>query len=254
MIRAHNVRFIRGQNVILDGVEWSASRGEHWVMLGPNGSGKSTLIKVLTLYEWPTSGAIEAFGIRAGSESVSVMRQRMGLFEPSLHESIAHHYPTVTAREVVAAGAVQALALYVDLPERVWRKAESLLSEDGLEESRAFSVMSSGEQRRTLLLRALINSPDLLILDEPFESLDMKARFTLENSLRRLAREVSTLTALHRVEEIPEHATHALLLKDGRVFAQGPVDDVLRAEILSGLYGLELRLEKSGRRFACWPA
>jgi iron complex transport system ATP-binding protein len=253
MIVAHNVRYVRQGNTILDGITWKAERNEHWIMLGPNGSGKSSFIKLLTLYEWPTDGFIEIDGMRSGTEPVSVMRQKIGLFEPALHSSIAHFYPDMTGEEIVQAGARGALALYDPPAEEVVDRARKLLVEERLPYERSFSVMSSGEQRRTLLMRALMSKPSMLILDEPFESLDMKARYQLESTLKRNTEGMVTLTALHRIEEIPAHASHALLMKNGKVLRSGPLEELLNRENLSELYEMQLEVTKHAGRYSCRP-
>ncbi|MBI3395280.1 MAG: ABC transporter ATP-binding protein, partial [Spirochaetia bacterium] len=123
-------------------------------------------------------------------------------------------------------------------------------------EDRPFNVLSSGERHRTLLARALIARPPLLILDEPYESLDIPARIALEKLLEAVVTEsgMSTVTILHRVEEIPPFATHALLLKNGAVAFSGPVREVITSQTLSDLYNAALRIETFGVRFACFPA
>jgi len=164
----------------------------------------------------------------------------------------------MTAEEVVATGALNAIALYEAVPANVLQKARELLESQGFYSERAFSVMSSGEQRRTLLLRAMMAQPSLLILDEPFESLDIRARVDLERTLvdhvREETTDFGTLTALHRVEEIAPFATHAILLRNGEVFAAGPIEEIVTSTRLSDLYATALIVNRVGNRFSCVPA
>ncbi|MCE9597742.1 MAG: ATP-binding cassette domain-containing protein [Spirochaetia bacterium] len=255
IVRARNICYIRQGNEILSGVDLAIREGEHWILLGPNGAGKSSLIKILSGYEWPTSGDIEVCGKRMGETSVADLREGLGLFEPVLQTEAAVHYPGMTAEDVVVSGARNAIVLYEDGDPQAIGRARELLSAQGFDFARPFSVMSSGEQRRTLLLRALIRRPELLILDEPYESLDLRARVDLEKTLMAMvaAGGIATLCAIHRIEEIPPFATHAVLLKQGGVFRAGTVETLITSEILSALYETPLEVSVLKGRFACFP-
>lgn len=126
-----------------------------------------------------------------------------------------------------------------------------MLAEEGLDAEREFRVMSSGEQRRTLLLRSLFTKPAVVLLDEPYESLDIKARWSLESTLSRYMEQprAASVTALHRLDEIPPGATHVCLLSKGTVLAAGTVDDVLDSERVSGFYEVPILLSKRNGRF-----
>jgi ABC-type molybdenum transport system ATPase subunit/photorepair protein PhrA len=162
---------------ILSGIRWDVEQGQHWILLGPNGSGKSSLVKLLTLYEWPTTGTIRIEDQVVGEFTMVELRKRIGLFEPNLQSEIGHHYPWVTAEEIVLTGKSGGLMLFGAPSEADLARARSMLAQESFDPGRTFCVMSSGEQRRTLLLRCLFSRPAVVILDEPYESLDIKARW-----------------------------------------------------------------------------
>lgn len=251
-VLAADIEFHQRSGVrILSDIHWKVERGEHWIVLGPNGSGKSTLVKLLMLYEWPTSGSIHVEDQLAGEFTLAELRRRVGLFEPALQSEIIHHYPWVTAEEIVLTGKGGTLMLFSEPSTEERAEARQLLQREQFDPTREFRVMSSGEQRRTLLLRSLFARPAVLLLDEPYESLDLKARWTLEESLLRYMREpgATSIAALHRLDEIPPTATHACLLSKGKVQASGPIDSVLNSESVSALYDVSVSLTKRNGRY-----
>ena len=121
--------------------------------------------------------------------------------------------------------------------------------------SRSIPSLSTGEIRKILIARALMKSPRLLILDEPFEGLDEKAREILAHSINHLMSGLMRVVLVaHRLEEIVPRITHVLLVKDGRVFRQGPKEEILTSQNLSQLYGCELLLGKIMGAILCLTA
>ncbi|MEI2641873.1 MAG: ATP-binding cassette domain-containing protein [Candidatus Nanopelagicales bacterium] len=120
-----------------------------------------------------------------------------------------------------------------------------------------FGTLSEGERKRTLIARALMADPELLLLDEPAAGLDIAGR---EDLLRRLdvllaAPGAPTVVMVtHHVEEIPANATHVLALRDGRAVAQGPIDDTLSSETVSTAFGLPVSVQRHGSRWTAHVA
>jgi iron complex transport system ATP-binding protein len=135
-------------------------------------------------------------------------------------------------------------------------RAKGLLTALGVRDlgSRLFSSLSEGEKKRVQIARALMTDPELLLLDEPASSLDLGGREDLLVRLERLAKDPlapATVIVTHHVEEIPIGTTHALLLKDGEVIAQGAVDRVITNSFMSQAYGLQISINHDdGRYFA----
>ncbi len=129
-----------------------------------------------------------------------------------------------------------------------------LLGIEALRE-RAFSSMSTGEQRRFLLARALVNDPDTLLLDEPTSGLDLKTSFLYQKLLQGLVRRGTTiLLVTHRIHEIPPEVQHVILLKQGRVLAQGRREDMLTSEALSALFDCPLHVVSHNGTCQVFPA
>ena len=257
-----NIHFIRKGTRILDDISWDFAEGEHWAVIGPNGAGKTTLTQIITGYEWPTSGRVEVLGGVYGRINLPEHRKRIGVFQPGLQGALSVHHPGITALDIVMTGDSASLAIYDDIPEEIRRRARELFERhffgdrgERLPPDRPFRLLSAGERRKILLLRALMSRPGLLILDEPYESLDIPARLELERILTNHVGEVRlpTMTIVHRIEEVPPFVTQVLLLKNGRVFRAGATADMLRGEVFSDLYDVPLEIGRRGERYYCVP-
>ncbi len=242
----------RDRHPILEGIDWTVRRGERWVVLGPNGAGKTTLVRVLSTYLVPSSGTVEILERRIGRTNVAELRPRIGYLSPAL----AHEIPEqLTPRQIVDAAQAGALFPWYVEPARMSRqRTDAALAQVGLSDSqeRPFATFSSGEQLRIQLARALVAEPDALLLDEPMASLDVGGRETLVATLTAIATGPigATVLVLHRLEDIPPGVTHALLLRDGRVVASGPVARVLADGPLSSCFGTPLRVTASNGRWS----
>ena len=251
-LRFDSVDLDRVTAQILKGVDWTVGREDRWVILGPNGSGKTTMFELASGYLHPTRGAVEILGQRLGRVDVRRLRERIGLVSSAIAKKLM---PGVTAESVVVAGRHAAL-------EPWWHsysgaehdKARALLTEAGFSEivDRPFAVLSDGERQQVLLARALINDPDLLLLDEPAAGLDMGGRERLLARLASLAADPLSppvVMITHHVEEIPVGFTHVLLLRAGRVVTAGPIHEALSAASLSETFGVDLVLEGTSGRW-----
>ncbi|MEQ9365575.1 MAG: ATP-binding cassette domain-containing protein [Leptospirales bacterium] len=264
ILELKDVGFVRGGETILDSVSWEIHGDEHWVMIGPNGGGKSTIASFICGYQWPTRGAVTVLGERYGSVDMRAMRSRLGVFQPAQQSGLDVHHPHATAFDVIVTGADGSLARYRDYSPAELGRAEELFDtyfrsrragRVSFPADRLFQKLSSGERRKVLLLRVFMSGPEFLLLDEPYESLDIPSRIELEQILVQYVERhrTPTLTILHRVEEIPGFATHAILVKAGRVFAAGSLEQIVDSRMLSDLYDTPLRVGRDGGRFYCVP-
>ena len=252
-LRLSGVGVVRPPTTLLAEIDWTVGPGERWVVLGPNGSGKTTLIRLASLYLHPSTGTVDVLGHRLGRVDVRRLRSRIGLASPALADMLR---PEITAIEAVMTAREAALETWWHTygPEDR-RAAAALLDRMGAADlaDRTFGTLSSGERQRVLLARSLWGDPGLVLLDEPTAGLDLGAREDLIGRLAHLADDPATpptVLVTHHVEEIPPGFTHALLLRDGRVTAAGPLGEVLTAGALSELFGLRLALDGRGGRFA----
>ena len=243
-LRAVSIR--RGSATLLDDVTWRVAESDRWVVLGPNGAGKTTLMQVCAAQMHPSSGTAEVLGARLGKVDVFELRPRIGLTSAAVAERVPRGERV--ADVVVSAGYAVVGRWREEYDALDHDRASELLDQVGILAlaDRTFGTLSEGERKRVLIARALMTDPELLILDEPAAGLDLGGRERLVTTMGELAGDPAspaTVLVSHHVEEIPPGFTHALLLRDGGVVAQGRLEDVLTAEVLSATYEMPLRLE-----------
>ncbi|GII77193.1 ABC transporter ATP-binding protein [Sphaerisporangium rufum] len=244
---------------LLDEVDWRVGFGEHWVVLGPNGAGKTTLLSIAAAVRHPSSGTAAVLGNRLGRVDLRELRRRVGLVAASqrLVDEQLMEGEGLTAHTVVLTGHTGSSAPLWDRYGPAEReRAEALLADLGCKDlaDRPFAVCSQGERARVRVARAMMAQPALLLLDEPFAGLDLPAREDLIGALETLAQTrvaLTTVLVTHHLEEVPATTTHALLMRDARVLAAGPVAEVLTADLASACFGRPLSL---GRRDGRWHA
>jgi iron complex transport system ATP-binding protein len=251
-LRFCNVDLDRASTPVLRSVNWQVSAGQRWAVLGPNGGGKTTLMQLASGYLHPTRGTVDVLGQHLGRTDVRSLRERLGTVSASVTRMIV---PWLPAREVVVSARHGALEpWWHDYSEADRAEALALLGAAGFEDiaDRPFGVLSEGERQQVLLARALMVSPELLLLDEPCAGLDMGARERLLSRLGTLAGDAAAppiVMVTHHVEEIPVAFTHVLLLRAGRVLASGPLRQALSGPALSQCFDLPLTLQSQGGRW-----
>lgn len=241
----------RGKTRILRDVHWRVETGQHWVILGPNGCGKTTLLKALVGYMPPSAGSLTLLGRTYGRSDWRELRLKVGLVSNALVSAIP---PTERALDTVLSGAYAQLDLWASPTQAERRRALGWLRFFGIEAlaARAWALLSQGERQRVLLARALQARPKLLILDEPCAGLDPVAREHFLGFLRNLLRKSRVpglLLVTHHVEEIVPGFTHALLLREGGVLAQGTLSKILVPSHLTACFGAEARLRRLKGRY-----
>lgn len=253
ILEVNHLRVARGKTTILDDVNWSVRPGEHWVILGANGSGKTSMLKALTGYLSPTAGGLTLLGRRYGTCDWRDLRLKIGVVMSAFSASIPPAEPAV---DTVVSGKFAQLDLWHRGTRADRTVALRLLRSSGLGElaHREWLYLSQGERQRVLIARALMARPELLILDEPCAGLDPVARENFLRFIEGLARKSgrrspALVLVTHHVEEITPAFTHALLLREGRVLAAGPRNDVLTSENLAATFGAPLRLARAGERY-----
>jgi iron complex transport system ATP-binding protein len=239
--------------VLLDEIDWTVEPGEHWVVLGPNGAGKTTLLNLAAAVSHPSEGEVEVLGAGLGRVDMRALRERIGTVEARLGRRIRGR---ASGLEVVLTGAYGSIALQHKRIEPADReRAERLLGEIGAAalHDRFYEECSQGERQRLLVARALMDEPELLLLDEPTAGLDLPSRERLIASLDAMADAnptLPTVTVTHHLEEIPSSSTHALLLADGRIVAQGAIAETLTAASVSRCFEIEVEVARHGNRWA----
>ena len=255
-IELRGVSLRRGETWILRDVDWIVPAGTCAAVLGPNGSGKSTLTRVLACHLWPTRGSVRVAGGAFGDASLPELRKHIRLVQSAGPYDVD---PQLTAHEAVLTGYFGSIGLYDPVTDEMHTRAGQLLAHVGLSHvaSHPYSTLSSGERVRTLIARALAMRPRLLLLDEPTAGLDLLAREQVLATVQRLFEPATApegppptvLLITHHVEELPPATSHVLLLSQGRVAASGTPEQVLRADVLSPVYGCPLEVRRQGGRF-----
>lgn len=227
----------------LKDVSLTLQAGESVAILGPNGSGKSTLLQLITgslRIEARDTSYCRLFGEEFWD--IESLRHHIGLVMP---EEVSRFDPNEPAFHVVlstfngAYGLVPGMRISLKQREAASRAVDSMEVE-GLVE-REYGRLSSGERRRFLIARALAHEPDVMILDEPTTALDFASTAILQRSLRKLAKDGTTLVwVTHHPGEIPPEIDRVIMLKEGKVFADGPKKEVLTNKLLSSLFDIQL--------------
>ncbi|WP_240135770.1 ABC transporter ATP-binding protein [Streptomyces sp. MUM 178J] len=247
-----DVSVVRNGRALVDDVSWSVKEGERWVILGPNGAGKTTLLNIASSYLFPTTGEAHILGERLGRVDVFELRPRIGMAGVAMAEKLPKRQ-TVLQTVLTAAYGMTA-TWHEDYDAVDEERARAFLDRLGMTEylDRAFGTLSEGERKRTMIARAMMTDPELLLLDEPAAGLDLGGREDLVRRLGRLARDVyapSMIMVTHHVEEIPPGFTHVLMIRQGKVLAAGPVETELTSRNLSRCFGLPLIVEHHDGRW-----
>lgn len=247
LLEMDGVTVRREGRAALDDVSLVIRPDENVAILGPNGSGKSTLLKLITreLYPHPKSRKFAILGKTRWE--VIHLRSILGIVSNDLQANLP---PTLTALEAVVAGFTGHLGVYHDqYNEERAQKARAALdaAEAGAFADRPIGTLSSGEARRVLLARALAHDPTSLILDEPSTSLDIASAHALLQTIRRLAQAgKGILLVTHHLEEIVPEIDRVVLLRQGRVIADGPRTEVMTAANLTATFGVPVELLGTG--------
>ena len=251
LIDFQNVTVQRESRVVLDGVTLSIAQGEHVAILGPNGCGKSTLIKVISRELYPR--------LKEEAWSLRIMgRDRWHLFELRNHLGIvSNDWMQMCTRdysgyEIVLSGFFGSVGIWPnhEVTAGMEDKAREVMGRLEITHlaERNTNEMSSGEARRILIARALVHDPQALVLDEPTTSLDLHATYELRETLRKLASDgISIIMVTHHLPDIIPEMRRVVLFREGRVFCDGPKEQVLQPGPLSALFRIPVEvLERGG--------
>ncbi|MBV9846288.1 MAG: ABC transporter ATP-binding protein [Kutzneria sp.] len=252
VVRMAGVSVRRGRTALVRDIDWSVELDERWVVLGPNGAGKTTMLRLAGAELHPTTGTVHVLGERLGRTDVAELRPRIGLCSAAL----AARFPTdETVIDVVVSAGYGVVGRWREQYDSMdTGRAEELLAALSIKHlaDRTFGTLSEGERKRTLIARALMTDPEMLLMDEPAAGLDLGGREDLVARLAELALDPDApamVLVTHHVEEIPPGFTHGLLLRDGGIVAQGLLADVITDGNLSATFGQDLELYRSDGRF-----
>lgn len=202
----------------LAGVSFLIPAGRSLALVGASGAGKTSVASLVCRIYDPTSGRVTVGGndlreldLAWWRERIAVVSQDVHLFNESIEYNILYGKPTATREEMVLA-AKQALAL--EFIEALPEKFATRLGDRG-------QRLSGGQRQRIALARALIRDPDILILDEATNSLDLESERLVQDALNAFSRDKTVLIIAHRISSV-EHVDHVIVLENGRLIEQGP--------------------------------
>ncbi|BCN52329.1 ATP-binding cassette domain-containing protein [Rhodococcus hoagii] len=252
VLSTEGVDLIRDGRKILSSIDVRIEQGQHWVLLGANGAGKSTLLSLLGAVTHPTHGTVHVLGHRLGRVDMRELRSHIGHVNP--RHAIER---PLTVHDVVLTG-------LTNTPEFAQRwqptdadraRAAELIAMMGMTsriEAR-WPVLSQGERGRALIARALMPDPPVLLLDEPATGLDLAAREQLLTALDEMRAQhplMASILVTHHIEEIPTTTTHALLIRDGRITAQGDAESVITTARISECFDHPITIVRHGGRYS----
>ncbi len=247
-----DVDVILNGHPVLSHLSWKLPLGQHAFILGENGSGKTTLTKILLGYLWPTRfKKIIILGESFGRTDLTSLRKKISWVSPALQNWIQDYF---TVSEIIISGQTAALGVYNRLSGAEKTTVKKILKSLEIENlfQKRYASLSSGEQLRVLIGRALVNRPRLLVLDEPFTHLDIAAREKFLKILSRIASErdgCSMILVTHRVDDILPCFKQGLILRQGRILAAGSRAAILSQPNLKKAFGIPLKIKKVNNRF-----
>jgi iron complex transport system ATP-binding protein len=250
-----DVSVARGDNVVLHNISLRIANGEHLAILGPNGCGKSTLIKTLTCQCYPIVTPTTELRLLGHERwDVSQLRTHLGVVSAELP---GERTPVTRGLDAVVAGFFSASTLWPNLhvePAMRERAHEALVLMQATHlESKLVGQMSAGEQRRIMIARALVHQPQMLLFDEPSNALDLAAQRELRAALRRVAQQgTGILMVTHHIADIFPEIERVIMMRQGRIFADGPKRELLTPEKLRDLFGVEVRLIEHEGSWHSW--
>src|SRR5580692_8299092 len=255
LIDLRNVTVMRGENIALRNLSLTIGAGEHVAILGPNGCGKSTLIKTITRECYPLARPDSSISILGESLwNVFSLRSMLGIVSNDL---MAQCTREMTGLEIVLSGFFSSIGIWPNhhVTEKMRHKAADVLRflEAAHLAGKPVDEMSSGEARRMLIARALVHDPRALLLDEPSTSLDLFAQHELRETVRKLARSgIGILLVTHHLSDIVPEIDRVILMRDGRIAADGPKEGTLTAAALKDLFRVEVELARRDGYYHLW--
>lgn len=255
LLDLRNIRVMRGGNIVLDDLTLRVQPDEHVAVLGPNGCGKSTLIKTITRECYPVARPDSSMTI-LGQQSWNVfeLRSLLGIVS---NDWMASCTGEASGLDVVLSGFFSSTRIFPNhaIDPEYEERARASLAQLGVLHlaERAVEEMSSGEAKRVLISRALVHKPRALLFDEPCNSLDIAAQHELRETMRSLAQSgIGIILVTHEIPDIVPEIDRVVLMSKGRIIADGRKEEILRAERLGNLFGLEVELTRRNGYFHIW--
>ncbi|MDR3256369.1 MAG: ATP-binding cassette domain-containing protein [Endomicrobium sp.] len=248
-IELKNVSVLRDDRKILDNINLVINSDENVAIIGPNGSGKSTFIKLITGKIYPSYTGDDTVCKLFGRIQWNVhnLRNMLGIVTNELQYNFHNE---ITGIETVLSGFFASIGLSNThiVTNAMIKKAENTI--DFLEVSslkdKKLETMSSGEARRFLIARSLVNNPKVLVLDEPSNSLDIASAVKLHNTMRKISGSGTKIVLVtHLVSDIIPEMDRFVFFKKGKIFADGNRKNIFTSDKLSSLFGMKVKINEN---------
>ena len=254
-LELRNVNVVRGNCTVLRDINLSVRAGEQIAILGPNGCGKSTLLKTMTCELYPLPDPETKVSILGRERwDLTELKKRLGVVQ---NEMPGKPMLKISGRDAVLTGFFSSSTLWpnLEITSAMEARADEVIGEIGAAEFRRklFGEMSAGQQRRILIGRALVGSADCLLLDEPSNALDLAAQGGLRDLLVALAERGTTILHItHHIADIIPAMRRVVMMREGRIVADGKREELLTEEVLGELFGTDVRLAERGGFLHAW--
>lgn len=251
------VSLIRQKKPLLKNINWQIEDHQNWAILGLNGAGKTLLLQLITGALWPSEGRLEVLGEVFGKTSIPELQKRIGWVSTALQYRIRN---SELAELIVLSGKFASIGIYQKYSQQELEQAKSILRSFDAEHliGRPYQLLSQGERQIVLIGRALMANPELLILDEPCNGLDLFAREELLMKIQLLAEQKNSpnlLFVTHHTEELLPLFNHLMMIKNGEIFAQGNRNELFTKEKLTAFYEKPIRFQEiTKERLMVFPA
>ncbi len=243
VIQANNLIFQVGQQKLLSGIDLDIKRGEHWLVYGMNGCGKTTLMSILAGFRQQTEGTLEVFGEPFTEENILEQRKRIGWISSSFFDVRYRHE---RVKDIVLSGKFGTYGIDWDLSSADYNRASDLLTALGLEDKQhmPYDRLSKGQRQNVLIARAFMGKPEILLLDEPYSGLDVLAKARFMELLESLMQQddLTVLFVSHDINDVRGLFSNTIMLRNGRMFAQGKTEELFQKEHLSKFFQQKVQL------------
>ena len=242
IIELKNLECKSGHNYLLNNINWNVQAGEHWAIYGMNGCGKTTLLSIIAGFKHYTAGTLRIFGEEYSNLNTLDIRKRIGFISSSFFDK---KYSKENVLDIVLSAKSGVLGRDYNTTLSDVQYAKELLSTFHIahKTNMQFDMLSKGERQSVLIARSLFNNPELLILDEPCNGLDIYKREHLFHLIDSISKENTTIIYVtQHIEEITNIFEHTLLLRNGYIFDKGKTDEMFTTEKLKAFLGYDLTL------------
>ena len=243
---AENINCFKNGYRVLKDLNLKISYSENVILVGPNGSGKSSLIEVINRNIYPVitnKSKLKIFN----KELINLweLRKRISTVNNDIKNRIN---PNLQVFDLILSGLYGRYCFIKNKSERDSYKVEKIIKKMNISNlsKKYFSHLSDGEKQISLIARALIKKPDILILDEPIANLDYKSKFLVVDKINELSKlNTKIFCVTHDISTITKIYDRVIMLKDGKIIADGHQKTVLNSENLNNLYGIDVELTKN---------